>query len=628
MRRRQRTQDIGSRRLETDLELDLARGGSNCISIHAVSASAPALQPSEHELGAELHVGVVPMIAPKRAYLGGFRTIARRHHRCASRRELGTPHRSLSLATESSTSLRDGRHAGLLVPLFSMRSTESWGIGEFSDVPRTAAWLRECGLDILQLLPLNEMATGQTSPYCALSAFALDPIYISLPRLQDFRALGGLENLSPATRSRLQRVQNATSIKYDDVRRLKGEALEAAFRQFLTTEWGPGTARAHRLEMFQQEQAWWLHDYALFRALHDRFDARAWTSWPVELWQRDGAALTRARCELRIRVLFYEYLQWIASSQWQDARDGLAGVGVFGDLPFMVSRDSADVWVRQNQFDLNASVGVPPDAFSDTGQDWGLPVYRWDVHAHHDFGWLRERAQRCADLYDGYRLDHAVGFYRTYVIPRDGEPYFQPAEEAQQIEQGERLMQVFCSGGQRVIAEDLGTVPDFVRQSLARTGIPGFKVLRWERDFDQPACPFRDPGTYPSVSVATTGTHDTEPMCVWWEHASPEERAAALQLPELSQSGESCDSPYSDAMRDRFVRTLFMSNADLVILPIQDVFGSRDRINVPATIGGDNWTYLLPWPVDRLAQVPEASEAAARMRRWAEASARTRHVSV
>ena len=214
----------------------------------------------------------------------------------------------------------------------------------------------------------------------------------------------------------------------------------------------------------------------------------------------DCTALTRARCDLRLRVLFYEYLQWVAFSQWQDARAELAGIAVFGDLPFMVSCDSADVWARQNQFDLDASVGVPPDAFSETGQDWGLPVYRWDVHADDDFGWLRERAQRCADLYDGYRVDHVVGFYRTYVIPHAGAPYFQPAEEAQQIEQGERLMQVFCSGGQRVIAEDLGTVPAFVRQSLARMGIPGFKVLRWERDFDQPACPFRDPETYPSVS--------------------------------------------------------------------------------------------------------------------------------
>jgi 4-alpha-glucanotransferase len=533
-----------------------------------------------------------------------------------------------TLATKSSTSLREGRHAGLLVPLFSMRSTESWGIGEFSDVPPVAAWLRECGLDILQLLPLNEMATGQNSPYCALSALALDPIYISLPRLQDFRALGGVDYLSPAIRSRLQRVQKTTAISYDDVRRLKSAALEVAFRQFLTTEWCPGTARAQRLDAFRQDQAWWLGDYAMFRALHDRLDAHAWTDWPERLRRRDEAALTRARYDIGDRVLYYEYLQWVAFSQWQDARDELAGVAVFGDLPFMVSRDGADVWIRQDQFDLDASVGVPPDAFSASGQNWGLPVYRWDVHARDDFGWLRERARRGADLYDGYRIDHVVGFYRTYVIPRVGDPYFLPAHEAQQIEQGERLMRVFSSGHQRVIAEDLGTVPDFVRQSLARLGIPGFNVLRWERDFERPACPFRDPAAYRPVSVATTGTHDTEPLSVWWETAPPEERTAALRLPELAQSGVSCDSPYSDALRDGLLRTLFMSGSDLLILPIQDVFGWRERINVPATVGGNNWAYSLPWPVDRLTRVREASEAAACLCRWAEVSARTRHVNV
>jgi 4-alpha-glucanotransferase len=364
----------------------------------------------------------------------------------------------------------------------------------------------------------------------------------------------------------------------------------------------------------------------MFRALHDRLDAPAWTDWPERLRRRDEAALTRARCDVHVRVLFYEYLQWVAFSQWQDARDELAGVAVFGDLPFMVSRDSADVWVRQHQFDLDGSVGVPPDAFSDTGQNWGLPAYRWEAHAQDDFGWLRERAARCADLYDGYRVDHVVGYYRTYVIPRDGDPFFVPASEGDQTAQGEHLLELFCRAGRRVIAEDLGTVPDFVRGSLARLGVPGYKVLRWERDFDRPGCPFRDPATYPSASVATSGTHDTEPTCGWWENASREERTAALQLPGLAQSGASCDSPWSDELRDAFLRMLFMSGSELLILPIQDVFGWHDRINLPATVGDDNWTYSLRWPVDRLPDVPEARAAAARIRRWAEESARAHYV--
>jgi 4-alpha-glucanotransferase len=280
------------------------------------------------------------------------------------------------------------------------------------------------------------------------------------------------------------------------------------------------------------------------------------------------------------------------------------------------------VWAHQTQFDLDAQVGVPPDAFSDKGQQWGLPVYRWDVHEADDDRWLRGRARRCADLYDGCRIDHLVGFYRTYAIPRDGTPYFLPADPARQIAQGERLMKIFCRSEHAVIAEDLGTVPDYVRQSLARLGLPGFKVLRWERDWDAPGQPFRDPASYPAVSVAMTGTHDHEPMRVWWEHAPQEERAAALRIPGLDRSGAAPDSPFSAALRDAFLRVLFHAGSNLLLLPIQDVFAWSDRINVPATVSADNWTYRLPWPVDRLGDIPEAREAAARLRHWAEESGR------
>ena len=518
--------------------------------------------------------------------------------------------------------LSAARHAGLLVPLFSMPSTSSWGVGEIPDIPLMAAWLRECGLDMLQLLPLNEMTTGQNSPYGAISALALDPIYISVTRVPEFRELGGVECLATATRDRLWDAQAARSVQYQEVRRVKQEALDAAFRQFLGAE-RRSSLRVRLFETFRREQAWWLDEYALFRALHERFDARAWTEWPDGLRDREPAALQRARIELYERTLFFEYLQWIAWEQWQEARRDLAGVSLFGDLPFIVSLDSADVWARQSQFDLGAQVGAPPDAFSEKGQQWGLPVYRWDVHEADDDRWLRERARRCADLYDGCRLDHLVGFYRTYAIPRDGTPYFLPADPARQIAQGERLMRIFCSAGHTVIAEDLGTVPDYVRHSLARLGVPGFKVLRWERDWNAPGQPFRDPASYPAASVAMTGTHDTEPMRIWWEHAPVEERAAALRIPGLAVSGACPDSPFSAALRDAFVRVLFHAGSDLLMLPIQDVFGWSDRINVPATVSPDNWTYRLPWPVDRLTAVPDACEAATRLRHCAEESGRT-----
>src|SRR5262249_8847957 len=149
--------------------------------------------------------------------------------------------------------------------------------------------------------------------------------------------------------------------------------------------------------------------------------------------------------------------------QWQKARRDAAPVGILGDFPFMVSGDSADVWARQHQFRMDASVGVPPDAFSETGQDWKLPVYRWDIIARNGYEWLQKRARRCAGLYDGFRVDHLVGFYRTYAREQDKTAHFWPPDRPSQLAQGERVLGVLGASGSHLIAEDLGVVPDFVR---------------------------------------------------------------------------------------------------------------------------------------------------------------------
>jgi 4-alpha-glucanotransferase len=278
----------------------------------------------------------------------------------------------------------------------------------------------------------------------------------------------------------------------------------------------------------------------------------------------------------------------------------------------MVSGDSADVWARQDEFDLEASVGVPPDAFSETGQDWQLPVYRWEVFAERDFDWLRARARRNAVLFDGYRVDHLVGFYRTYFRPNSGgPPQFTPPDQEAQTQLGERVLQVFREPGTEIIAEDLGVVPDFVRASLARLAVPGYKVLRWERQWHTEGRPFKDPIDYPACAVATSGTHDTEPMVIWLASAPPEEQEALRAIPSVRARLEE-----GAAIGDALIESLVASGAELLILPIQDVFGWQDRINQPATIGDANWTWRLPWPVDRMPAEPEARQVAARLREW------------
>ena len=516
------------------------------------------------------------------------------------------------------------RHAGVLLPLFSAPTSRSWGIGEIADLVPLCGWLRHAGCDLLLLLPVNEMASGSHSPYSAISAMAIDPIYISAWAVEDIVALGGEAGLASADRQRLQRARSAEAIDYAAVRTVKDRALRAGFARFLAEEWSQESARAAALATFRRDQAWWLDDYALFRAIRSRERERPWWEWPAGLASRDPSSLAEARQALEEEVLYAQYLQWIADAQWHAARKRVAPVQLFGDLPFMVGRDSADVWARQHAFDASATIGTPPDAFSATGQDWGLPAYRWDVFAAEDDAWIRERATRAAEMFSGYRVDHLVGFYRTFVIPADGSKrHLVPEKEERQLEQGERLMAAFAGPGARIIAEDLGTVPDFVRASLLRLDIPGYKVLRWERDWHVDGQPFRDPLEWPVCSVATTGTHDTETLAEWWDGADPDERAAVNDIPWLSDRRSlPGQGPLTDDVRDMLLELMYASASEFLILPLQDVFGWRDRINTPATVGRDNWTWRLPWPGDHLDREGAAVERAAALREWAQRHAR------
>jgi 4-alpha-glucanotransferase len=511
------------------------------------------------------------------------------------------------------------RESGLLIPLFSARSATNWGIGEIADLPGMTAWLSGAGQRVLQLLPLNEMATGEYSPYSAMSAMAIDPIYVAVPDVHEFAALGGEAALGVDERRTLERVRSAPRIAYREIRALKRHALERAFARFLEVEWRQSTPRARQMREFLAEQAWWIDEYSLFRALHGCHGERPWTTWPEALRQRDRAALDRARQELSREVLFYQYLQWVAHVQWSRARGALDGVAVYGDLPFMVDGDSADVWARQDEFRLDESLGAPPDAFSATGQDWGMPVYNWEAIARHDFRWLRDRARRSAELYDGYRIDHLVGFYRTYGKSRvTGEASFTPAEPHEQTALGERVLEIFRDAGAAIIAEDLGTVPEFVRESLARVGVPGLRVLRWERHWHDEGRPFRDTVEYPSVSVATSGTHDTEPLMTWWEQADGDVHGGLNALPTVQHltAGRGVLDGDIDRVRDVLLEALFASSSNLLILPVQDVFGWRDRINTPGTVGDWNWTFRLPWSFDEAGGIPEVRERQDVLRAW------------
>jgi 4-alpha-glucanotransferase len=183
------------------------------------------------------------------------------------------------------------------------------------------------------------------------------------------------------------------------------------------------------------------------------------------------------------------------------------------------------------------------------------------------------------------------------------------------------VLDLFRGAGAEIIAEDLGTVPDFVRASLARLSIPGFRVFRWERKWHDEGQPFRDPSDYPPVSVAASGTHDTEPVAVWWDAATESERRQVGELVSVQRLTAGADLSkrrFDSTIRDVLLEVLFASGSDVLLLPVQDAFGWRDRINEPATVAEGNWTYRLPWPVDRLDAVAEARERKEQLRDWSE----------
>ena len=496
------------------------------------------------------------------------------------------------------------RQAGCLIPLFSIRTPSGWGLGEIPDIVPFARWAGQAGFSVVQLLPTHEASRGQSSPYGALSAFALDPVYAALEAMPDFEAAGGIAALSEAEQRELGALRAAPAVAWPRVHALKRRAFDLAFRSFLDQEWKRRGARAQQLEAYQREHAAWLDPYALFVALHDDvFGGAPWMAWDAPLRDRNPDALAAMRAELSERILYYGWLQWQLDDQWHTARReaNASGVELMGDLPFMVSTDSADVWSRPFDFNLDASVGVPPDAFSETGQDWGLPVYRWDAMEENGFAWMNARARRSAELYGLYRVDHVVGLYRTYYRPHGGgKPAFTPAEEPAQTRNGEKMMAIFAQGA-RVIAEDLGTVPDFVRESLTRCGVPGYRILRWEREWKQKGQPFKDPRSWPALSVGTTGTHDTEALAEWYEAMDEAERQALLVLPALAPLAARAARMFDEGVRDALLELVYASGSDLLLLPFQDAIGSRERVNIPGTVHEGNWSYRMAMEIAQLA---------------------------
>jgi 4-alpha-glucanotransferase len=532
--------------------------------------------------------------------------------------------------------------AGVLTPLFAIRTETDLGIGDLAGLRQFIDWAAGIGFKLVQLLPINETG-GDNSPYNAISAMAIEPTTLHL-------APGSPEDLtqedfdSVLASANLKKLRSG-SVHYPQVRKLKRALLEKAFARFEA-----GRSNDAAFAGFVEKERPWLEDYVFFRALmEENGGSEAWDYWPEEhrsvsgarAWltaQEPGAQERFARHEQ-----FFRYVQWIAYAQWMAAKAYCdeRGVALMGDIPFGVSYYSADVFSRPDQFALDWSGGAPPEPyFKDDeftqkwGQNWGIPLYRWDRMRADNFGWWRQRVRGVRRIFHVFRIDHVLGFYRIYafpwrpqrnaeflplsweeMLPRTGGqfPHFAPRDDeshehaAANMGEGKEYLRMALEAAEstRLVGEDLGTVPNYVRPSLQSLGIAGFKIPQWENYPDGRVIPGNE---YQRVSVATYATHDHKPIRAMWdeafEHESTTREQARTDLTKIAAfAGLPEPTEATDFDRDFYpavMAALFRSEAWMAIVMITDLLARKDRFNVPGTASESNWSRRLHLSVARL----------------------------
>ncbi len=548
----------------------------------------------------------------------------------------------------------DKKIGGVLAPLFALRGENDLGIGDLGALREFIDWSAGIGFRLVQLLPINETG-ADNSPYNAISAMAIEPTTLQLAAnspedltRDDFNSV-----MADVDLARLRRGE----VKYRQVKKLKRRLLEKAFANFC----GHAEKKLQlEFEKFCKEEAEWLNDYAFFRVLMEENDESAtWTRWSAE-----HQSIERARdwlhdlpqdrqAALRNRQNFFCYVQWIAHKQWRQIKlyAEECGVALMGDIPFGVSYYSADVFARPDEFALDWSGGAPPEPyFKDDeftqkwGQNWGIPLYRWDRMRANNFEWWRERVRAIRRIFHLFRIDHVLGFYRIYAFPwrprknkqflpldwqemlaRTGgrAPHFAPRDDETSENcdankrEGEEYLRVALAeaGATRVIGEDLGAVPDYVRPSLRSLGIAGFKIPQWEVYHEQVT-----PGEkYEQLSVATYTTHDHKPIRALWEEAFERSAATSEQSKfELAKialfAGFDPKIDKIDFEKDLYpaiMEALFKSEAWIAIVMITDLLARRYRFNVPGTPANLNWRRRMQRNV---AQLRSSRNVQARMR--------------
>jgi len=543
--------------------------------------------------------------------------------------------------------------AGILEPVFAIRTEEDLGIGDTDGVRQMMDWCHKHGLNIFQTLPINE-TSDDNCPYNAISSLAIDPATLAVsPRfIPDLSR----QKFNQIARPKLLRELRRGPVNYAKVKALKRALLQAAFDTFVTRHFNPGTTRADRFGRFLVDNAGWLADYALFRVLmEENGNQPAWDRWlPAHQTPPRARAWLLSLSEKKRRALarkqlFFMYVQWLAFDQWQALKSygDSKQVWLMGDMPFGVGRHSADVWANRALFDLDWSAGAPPekvfkaDAFTEKwGQNWGMPNYRRDELRRRNFDWWRTRAGNIQKTFHLCRIDHAPGFFRIYSFPwtPDRNAEFLPLDETQAAartegrlpgfkpfpddtiehkaanqQQGEEMLRVVleASGDTTIVAEDLGVVPDYMPATLQKLGIPGFRIPSFFREQDGR---YADPAQYPRLSLAQPATHDHPPLAAAWaerwqdidagKNVEDNRRELGFLMDFAGIDDEKTPRKFTSRLREAYLRAVLQSNSWLVVVMITDVFGQLMRFNTPGTVSPDNWSVRLPNTVKELDEDP------------------------
>ncbi|MER3555316.1 MAG: 4-alpha-glucanotransferase [Meiothermus sp.] len=459
-----------------------------------------------------------------------------------------------------------------------------WGIGGLgSEARRFLDWLASTGAHWWQVLPLGPTSYGD-SPYQSFSAFAGNPYLIDPELLVE---KGWLEGEEPPAFPRGE-------VDYGWIYYERWPLLRRAFEGF-----GARASKAEKgvLQGFIEAEKFWLEDFALFMALKNKFGGKPWNLWTPELRSRDPEALQEARLELEGEIALHKWLQWLFYQEWSQTKAYAEskGIHIIGDMPIFVAFDSSDVWANPQYFYLDPEgnptvvAGVPPDYFSETGQLWGNPLYRWDVMEREGFEWWISRIQQSLKQCHLVRIDHFRGFEAYWEIPF-GRPN---AIQGQWVKApGQKLFEAVrkALGDAPIIAEDLGVITPEVEALRDGFGFPGMKILQFA--FSDETNPFL-PHNYPESGnvIVYSGTHDNDTTLGWYRTA-PEEEIQFMRG-YLAKQKIRILSEYEAA--GALIELAFRSPANLAVAPLQDVLGlgTEARMNYPGKLGGNwAWRYL------------------------------------